>query len=129
MKQTLIIISMFLINFVCKAQYDYPQRQYNQYQETVDFQLLQRTLQTLEDRYEANIEKVYDKTSNINKLINQLSVKQNNKFTEKQTKYINSYDKYIESITKTQLSNNSETYSILKTLDGVEEQLYKILYP
>lgn len=127
MKQFIIISTTLLLSFVSNAQYGYPQRQYNEYQETIDFQLLQKTLQTLDNKYETNIEKVYDKTLNINKLITKLYVSQNYEFTENQQKYLNSYYKFVENITKIQLSDNSETYSILKTLDGVEDQLYKML--
>lgn len=103
-------------------------RQYNDYIAPVDTQFVREVLSAKQNQYDKNIEKVYDKTTNITKLINKIYIKQNYKFSESQNKYINSYYDFIESITKNQLSSNSETYSILKTLEGVEDQLYKALY-
>lgn len=130
MKKTFILFGIITCSqaFSQVSAYSTP-RQYNQYIPPVNTEFVRDVLSAKQNQYDKNIEKVYDKTTDIAKLINKIYIKQNYKFSENQNKYINSYDKFIKSITKSQLSSNSETYSILKTLEGVEDQLYKILYP
>ncbi len=120
------IIFFSMTSYSQTSAYSTP-RQYNKYQETTDFELLERVLSTKQKQYDKNIEKVLDKTSNIRKLIDRIYEKQNKKLSDSQKKYINSYYDYVESITKDDLSSDSKTYSIIKTLDGVEDQLYKLL--
>lgn len=127
MKQFIIISTTLLLSFVSNAQYGYPQRQYNTPQETMDLAYVEKVLSAKQKQYDKNIEKFVDKTSNIRKLIDRIYEKQNKKLSDSQKKYMNSYYDYIESITKDDLSSDSKTYSIIKTLDGVEDQLYKML--
>ena len=129
MKHLFIIIISLFSGMWCYAQNGYPQRQYNQYQETTDFELVDRVLRTKQNQYDINFKKVSDKTERINKLINRLLEKRNKKFSENEIKYFMSYYKFIDNITKEELTSNSTTESILKTLEGVEDYLYKLLYP
>ena len=129
MKHLFIIIISLFSGMLCYTQNGYPQRQYNQYQETTDFELVDRVLRTKLNQYDINFKKVSDKTERINKLMNRLFEKRNKKFSENEIKYFMSYYKFIDNITKDELSSNSTTESILKTLEGVEDYLYKLLYP
>lgn len=63
-------------------------RQYNQYQQTTDFELLERVLSSKQKQYDKNIEKIIDKTANIDKLIDRIYERQNKKLSESQKKYM-----------------------------------------
>ncbi|WCM42288.1 hypothetical protein MG290_01050 [Flavobacterium sp. CBA20B-1] len=123
-----IFICCLAFNMSAQSTYSQP-RQYNEYISPIDVNLVNHVLASKQSNYDRNSKRILDKMEVIDKLFIKLYERQNNTFTEKQTKYFSSYYEYTKTITKDELTSESNTLSILQTLDGVEEQLYKILYP
>lgn len=128
--KSIFTIFICCLAFKMSAQSAYSQpRQYNDYISPIDVNLVNHVLASKQSNYDRNSKRVLDKMEVIDKLFIKLYERQNNTLTENQTKYFSSYYEYTKTITKDELTSESNTLSILRTLDGVEEQLYKILYP
>lgn len=96
----------------------------NQYISPVNIDLVNKVLSEKQSKYDKNIEKIDDKINNISKLVAKVSKRQNNKLTERQSKYITSVNDYIKAVYQYDFSNSSVTYEVLKTLDKVEETIF-----
>lgn len=101
--------------------------QYNDYIEPINIRQVERTLSTLDSKYKNNLKSLNDKSENINKLVDLLYEIQGKKFSTNQTEYLNSYYAILEKITKRDIANNTTTMQILKTMNNVENTLYKWL--
>jgi len=86
-----------------------------------------RVLQNMQSSYNKNYKKFNDKVNNVYKLIERLLKKNNNKLPEKQRDYIKLVYVYIDGITKTDLTSESQTYNIIKTLEKVEDNIIEWL--
>jgi|SRR5690554_1980249 len=128
MKQLFSILLLAMCSGVYSqtSAYSYP-AQYNPPHSSVNTELDMRVLQNMQSSYNKNYKKFNDKVNNLYKLIERLLKKNNNKLTEKQRDYIKLVYVYIDGITKTDLTSESQTYNIIKTLEKVEDNIIEWL--
>ena len=101
--------------------------QYNDYIEPINIRQVEKTLSTLDSRYKNNLRSLTEKADNIDKLVDLLYEIQGEKFSDNQNEYLSSYYSILKKITKKDIANNTTTMQILKTMNTVENTLYKWL--
>jgi len=125
MKQ-IFYIALLFVSYNTSAQTSaYSQsRQYNDYIQPVNTQLVREVLAKKQTNYNRNAEKVQSKIDNIEKLLQKLYKTKGSYLTKNQKEYIDSIYKYVNNLSKESIADNYGIIQILRTLSGVEETLF-----
>jgi hypothetical protein len=131
--KNLIIISLLIISINKSFSQTYELRRVDDYNPTSTVETaryignIQEKMQT---RFDANYQKINDKTNSIDKLIRKLIQKHKSgeKILESERlEYLHQYYQNLDKLSKFNYTNNSSVIKVLNYLDNVESQLFQWL--